>query len=72
MSRTRYGIERLAATLLVGMLSLTATARPPTTEWNPVARIVQPEDVPAYRRQYPLFKALYRQTKDIAHALGAG
>ncbi|MEY4984620.1 MAG: hypothetical protein RIR62_2886 [Pseudomonadota bacterium] len=41
-------------------------------EWNPVARIVQPEDVPAYRRQYPLFKALYRQTKDIAHALGAG
>jgi serine protease len=38
MSRTRYGIERLAATLLVAMLSLTATARPPTTEWNPVAR----------------------------------
>lgn len=39
-------------------------------EWNPVARIVQPERVAAYDRQYPLFKALYRQTKNVAHALG--
>jgi xylulokinase len=41
------------------------------SEWNPAARIVRPERVAAYDRQYPLFKALYRQTKDIAHALGS-
>ncbi|MEZ5754614.1 MAG: FGGY-family carbohydrate kinase [Paracoccaceae bacterium] len=40
-------------------------------EWNPVARTVRPEAVPAYARQYPLFKRLYTQTRDIAHALGA-
>jgi xylulokinase len=42
------------------------------TRWNPVARTVTPEPVAAYDRQYPLWQALYRQTKDIAHALGAG
>ncbi|MBC2836569.1 FGGY-family carbohydrate kinase [Paragemmobacter straminiformis] len=42
------------------------------TEWNPVARVVTPEQVPAYARQYPLFKRLYAQTRDIAHELGAG
>jgi sugar (pentulose or hexulose) kinase len=41
-------------------------------EWNPVARTIRPEVVEAYARQYPLFKRLYDQTKDIAHALGAG
>lgn len=41
-------------------------------EWNPVARVVTPEKVPAYARQYPLFKRLYDQTRDIAHELGAG
>lgn len=39
--------------------------------WNPAARTVLPERVPAYDRQYPLWKALYAQTKDIAHSLGA-
>ncbi|NBE08222.1 FGGY-family carbohydrate kinase [Paragemmobacter ruber] len=39
-------------------------------EWNPVARTVRPEAVPAYARQYPLFKRLYAQTRDIAHDLG--
>jgi xylulokinase len=38
--------------------------------WNPSARTVTPEAVPAYSRQYPLWKALYVQTRDIAHALG--
>ncbi|TAG28936.1 MAG: carbohydrate kinase, partial [Rhodobacterales bacterium] len=41
------------------------------TRWNPVARTVTPEAVAAYVRQYPLWQALYHQTKDIAHALGA-
>ena len=39
-------------------------------EWNPVARTVRPEAVAAYARQYPLFKRLYAQTRDIAHDLG--
>ena len=39
------------------------------TLWNPVARVVQPQAVPAYARQYPLFKRLYAQTRDIAHEL---
>ena len=38
--------------------------------WNPAAQTVWPERVPAYERQYPLWKSLYEQTKDIAHALG--
>jgi xylulokinase len=40
--------------------------------WNPVAQRVDPEPVPAYARQYPLFKRLYGATRDIAHALGPG
>jgi xylulokinase len=35
-----------------------------------VASTVTPEPVAAYARQYPLWNALYLQTKDIAHALG--
>ena len=38
--------------------------------WNPVVRTVRPDRVPAYERQYPLWKALYAQTKDISRALG--
>ena len=40
--------------------------------WNPVARTVAPEAVPAYERQYPLWKQLYAQTRDISRALGDG
>ncbi len=39
-------------------------------QWNPVASTVTPEHIAAYARQYQLWKALYAQTKDIAHALG--
>jgi xylulokinase len=42
------------------------------TRWNPVAQTVTPETVAAYARQYPLWKRLYDQTSEIAHALGAG
>ena len=41
------------------------------TAWNPPAREVKPVAHAAYARQYPLFKALYPATRDIAHALGA-
>ncbi len=39
------------------------------TRWNPVARTVTPEAVPAYARAYPLWKRLYTQTADIAHQM---
>jgi xylulokinase len=38
-------------------------------EWNPIARVVMPVAEPVYARQYPLWRALYEQTKAIAHAL---
>lgn len=41
------------------------------TAWNPAAREMKPVAHAAYARQYPLFKALYPATRDIAHALGA-
>jgi xylulokinase len=59
-----YGDAFLAA-LAIGAAPADAIDR-----WNPVARMVQPEAVPAYARQYPLWKALYVQTRDIAHGLG--
>ena len=39
--------------------------------WNPAATTVAAERVPAYERQYKLFRRLYEQTKDIAAELGA-
>ena len=42
------------------------------TRWNPTAQTVAPETHAVYTRQYPMFKALYAQTKDIAAKLGEG
>jgi len=39
--------------------------------WNPVARLVPPVDEPVYARQYPLWRRLYQQTRDIAWSLTA-
>lgn len=61
-----YGDAFLAA-LAAGLVS-----REDIAHWNPPEREVLPEAVPAYARQYPLFKALYAQTRDIAHALSGG
>ena len=41
------------------------------TQWNPVAEEIHPAQHAVYARQYPLFRALYEQTRDIAAALGA-
>ncbi|SDL14153.1 FGGY-family carbohydrate kinase [Aliiruegeria lutimaris] len=41
-------------------------------EWNPVVRTVSPEHNETLARQYMLFRRLYEQTKDIAHALDIG
>ena len=38
-------------------------------EWNPVAEVVRAEKHAVYERQYPLFRALYEQTKDIMAGL---
>jgi xylulokinase len=58
-----YGDAFLAA-LAVGLVAEGDIAR-----WNPVATRVEPEAVPAYARQYPLWKGLYLATRDIAHGL---
>ncbi len=39
------------------------------TRWNPNASTVMPQNVPAYGIQYPLWKRLYSQTRDIMQAL---
>ena len=61
-----YGDAFLAA-LAIGVVAEGDIAR-----WNPVARRVLPEPVAGYAKAYPLWKRLYEQTRDIAHALGAG
>jgi xylulokinase len=61
-----YGDAFLAA-LAVGMVEEGDIAL-----WNPVSGRVMPERVAAYDRQYPLWKRLYAQTRDIAQGLGAG
>ena len=51
----------------------TGIAQPADIErWNPAARRVVPQPVPAYERQYLLWRELYLRTRDISHALGAG
>lgn len=58
-----YGDAFLAA-LAIG------TARPPDIlTWNPNAHTVTPDEVPAYATQFPLWKRLYAQTKDLMQAL---
>ncbi|MEI6097083.1 MAG: FGGY-family carbohydrate kinase [Alphaproteobacteria bacterium] len=39
--------------------------------WNPVDEVVTAVPHPAYARQYPLFRALYVQTRDISAELGS-
>jgi xylulokinase len=58
-----YGDAFLAA-LAVGLATESDIAR-----WNPVASRVESQDVPAYRKQYPLWRELYLSTRDIAHGL---
>lgn len=39
--------------------------------WNPPEREITPQSHPVYARQYPLFKALYQSTREIARALSS-
>ena len=59
-----YGNAFLAA-CAVGRVSMEDI-----TAWNPAEREVAPVAWEAHARQYPLFRRLYEQTKDIAKALG--
>lgn len=58
-----YGDAYLAA-LAVGLAHPGDIAR-----WNPVAYTVPAQSHAAYARQYPIFRALYAQTKDLMAAL---
>jgi xylulokinase len=60
-----YGDAFLAA------LAVGAVGPGDIAQWNPPAAEIMPHQVPAYTRQYPLWKRLYTQTRDIAHALDA-
>ena len=61
-----YGDAFLAA-VAIGNAAPDAIGR-----WNPVARTVAPRRVPAYARQYPLWKELYLRTRELAHDLADG
>ncbi len=58
-----YGDAFLAA------LAIGAAKPKDILDWNPNASTVTPESVPAYATQYPLWKRLYAQTKDLMQAL---
>jgi xylulokinase len=58
-----YGDAYLAA-LAVGLAQPGDIVR-----WNPVDYIVPAQSHAAYARQYPIFRALYAQTKDLMAAL---
>ncbi len=61
-----YGDAYLAA-LAIG------SAKPgDIAKWNPPKARIEPQYHAVYARQYQLFKRLYLQTRDIAHALAEG
>ncbi|MET1416850.1 FGGY-family carbohydrate kinase [Roseibium sp. HPY-6] len=59
-----YG-DAFLARLAIGEANIDDIAR-----WNPASQTIHPNDVPAYRKTYPLFRRLYEQTRDIAAELG--
>jgi xylulokinase len=58
-----YGDAFLAA------LAIGAAKPSDILDWNPNASAVTPEPVAAYAAQYPLWKRLYAQTRDLMQAL---
>ncbi len=58
-----YGDAFLAA------LAIGAAVPADIQNWNPATGQITPDPAPVYARQYPLWKRLYTQTRDIAHAL---
>lgn len=50
-------------------LSVGAAAPGDIDAWNPPLRRVDPREVPAYVRHYPLFRRLYEQTRDLMKEL---
>lgn len=52
-------------------VAIGSAQREDITNWNPVATHVAPATVDAYRDQYPLFRRLYEQTRDIAVELSS-
>lgn len=60
-----YGDAFLAA------LAIGAVSKSDIEAWNPPSETIKAERLDVYARQYALFRKLYEQTKDIAHALDA-
>lgn len=58
-----YGDAFMAA-LSVGLVKRSDIAR-----WNPIVRTIKAEQNPVYDASHSLFRKLYEQTRDIAHAL---
>jgi len=58
-----YGNAFLAA------LAIGAVSAGDISVWNPASATITPQHHDTYSRQYPLFLELYRQTRDISHAL---
>lgn len=58
-----YGDAFLAA------LAVGAVAADDIGRWNPAERVVEPQGGALHARHYALFRRLYDQTRDIAHAL---
>lgn len=50
----------------IAALAVGAAAPDDISQWNPVAENVVAESVPAYDRNYALFRRFYEQTKEIA------
>lgn len=70
------GIEQVVCANTVGasygdayLAAEAAGLAPRIADWNPVARAIVPEAHPEHGIGYPLFKRLYADTRDIAHAL---
>jgi xylulokinase len=72
------GIDQIVCSVTTGAsygnaflarLALGEVTKDDLPSWNPAARTVKAGRHAAYEAQYPLFKALYEQTKDIAHQL---
>lgn len=74
------GLDQIVCSLTTGAsfgnaflarLALGQVERSQIAQWNPVDRVTRAQKHSAYEAQFPLFQALYRQTRDIMHQLDA-
>lgn len=56
----------------IAALAVAVVRREDLEAWNPVAETIHAQTTDTYDQHYALFRRLYEQTKDIAHALQPG